>query len=439
MSLPFALRALGSRNFRLFFSGQIVSLVGSWISSATNAWLVYHLTGKESLLGLSAFAAQVPAFVLAPFMGVLVDRWNTRRLLVVTQTLSLLQSATLAGLCWSRVLDGYALAWTVMALQLVQGVVNAIDLPARQSFGVQMVDRREDLPNAIALNSTMVNLSRAVGPAIAGLLLYLGGSGVRGAAWCYTVDVVSYLGVIYALLIMSPHAIQRAPKTGSFVSEFKEGLRYVAHFPALRTALLLLMSTSFFGVSFNSQLAAIAKSVLQVGPAGYGYLVAGVGIGATVSALFLATRRTTTGIPHLLTYASLMFGLSLVGMSFARTYELALLLTPMMGGAMILQSAGTNTLCQTLASDDKRGRVMSFFTMSFMGTVPLGALVVGALSERFGHQRMLLVFGAVVMLGSMTATPTLRRIGNQMKAQAKPEAAPAVAGDEPEAESVAGK
>lgn len=415
---PFALRALGSRNFRLFFSGQIVSLTGSWMTSFTNSWLIFHLTGSTFMLGLSALAAQIPAFVLASLAGVLVDRWDLRRTLVITQSLALLQSALLATLCWTTVLSERYMVGAIMFLQLFQGLINSVDIPARQSFGIQMVDRREDLTNAVALNSTMVNLSRLVGPAMAGGLIGLGlkiagdhpRAGEIGAAWCYSLDVLSYIGVIWALVLMRPRALHRTVRRANFLAEFEEGFRYVAHNPALRTALLLLVVASFFGVSVNTQMAAIAAKILYVGPGRLGLLVGGVGAGATVSALYLATRRSIAVLPALISHASTVFGVALIALSLTQNYFLAVLLAPILGGSMVLQTASTNTLMQSLSTDDNRGRVMSLFTMSFMGVVPMGALAVGLVGERLPLKHAVLMFGSVVLVASLVAGPTLRRV-----------------------------
>jgi MFS family permease len=416
--MPFALRALSSRNFRLFFFGQLVSQCGSWITTATNSWLIYHISGREVLLGLAAFASQIPAFVLGPLAGVMVDRWDVRRTIIWTQVMALVQSVMLAGLCWSGVLPAGWMVGAIMALQVVQGLINAFDMPARQSFGIQMVDRREDLPNAIALNSTLVNVSRLVGPAMAGLMIATGmkvagnrpRAGEFGAAWCYTLDAVTYVGVIWALVVMRPRAVERRVRESDFWREFREGLRYVAGYPALRTALLMLCVTSFFGVSFNSQIAAIAKSVLGVGPEGYGLLVGGIGLGATGSALFLATRRSIAGLPRLISYAAVMFAVTLIALSFTKVFVIALMLTPVLGASMVMQTASTNTLLQTLSADDKRGRVMSFFTMSFMGMVPMGALALGSLAEWVGTKWAVLGFGVVVLGNAVVMGGKLREI-----------------------------
>jgi MFS family permease len=416
--LPWALRALSSRSFRLYFCGQSISLVGSWITTATNAWLIYHLTGNNLLLGLSSFCAQAPTLLLAPIGGVLVDRWDLRRTLLVTQSLAMLQSLLLAALCWSLALPGEYVVGAILALQLFQGAINSVDLPARQSFGIQMVDRREDLPNAIALNSTMVNLSRLIGPAIAGAMIAAGiafagehpRAGERGAAWGYSVDVLTYVPVLAALLLMTPRVVRKATERKAFWHELREGLSYVRTHATLRSCLLLLTVSSFFGVAVNTQLAAIAKSVLGVGPKGYGMLVAGVGLGASCSAIFLATRRTTEKLPRYIAYASVTFAAAVIALSFTHSFLLALPITAVMGAAMVLQAASTNTLCQTLSDDDKRGRVMSFFTMSFMGTVPLGALALGATAQFVGESRSVLIWGAVLMLATVVAFPTLWRV-----------------------------
>lgn len=406
--LPFALRALGSRNYRLFFFGQGVSLTGSWITTATNAYLIYHLTGENWLLGLSAFVAQIPAFFAGPIAGVLVDRWNLRRTLQITQSMALMQSVLLATLCWTRAMEGMGLVMSIMALQLLQGLINAVDLPARQSFAVVMVDRREDLSNAIALNSMLVNLTRFIGPALAGIIIASGGDAIRGAAWCYTVDAISYAAVIAALAAMRlrPRGERKPPK--GVLHELVEGLRYVWHHRTLRTALMLMCASSFFGVSFNSQLASVATTVLGVGPKGYGYLVAAVGLGAMGSAIYLATRHSTDGIATVISYASVVFGVTLMAVGWTTSYPVALGLMSVAGAAMILQAASTNTLMQTTAADDKRGRVMSLFTMSFMGTVPMGALTLGWAAQQVGVGWAVFVGGACVLVAGLWAGPVLR-------------------------------
>lgn len=405
---PFALRALASRNYRLFFIGNGISLTGNWVTTATNAYLIYHLTGQNLLLGVSAFVAQVPTFVLGPLAGVLVDRWNLRRTLTVTQSLALVQSSLLATLCWTGWLGGWPLVGAILTLQLLQGVINSLDIPTRQSLAVHLVDRRDDLPNAIALNSLMVNLTRFIGPAAAGMILAAGGDVLTGAAWCYTLDAMSYLAVLAALSAMRLRPRPPRGATQGVWHELLEGLRYVRRHRTLRTALLLMCASSFFGVSFNSQLASLAGSVLEVGPRGYGYLVAAVGLGAMGSAAYLAMRRSGEGMARVISRASVVFGLALIAVSFTTNYGLALMLMAVAGSAMVLQAAGTNTLLQTTADDDKRGRVMSLFTMSFMGTVPLGALALGWAAQTVGVSWAVRVGGACLVLWAVWAWPKLR-------------------------------
>lgn len=387
-------------------------MTGSWITTAANAWLIYELTNRNLFLGLSAFCSQISTLFIAPFAGVLVDRWNLRRTLLLTQSASAAQSLLLATFAWTGILSGMAWVFAILALQLLQGIINAFDLPARQSFAIQMVDQRDDLPNAIALNSMIVNLSRFIGPALAGILLAIGtsqGSLRVGPALCYTVDVCSYLAVITALFLMTPRPIARTPKGGRYWSELRAGITYIRHHVALRTALIAMCATSFLGVAFNTQLASIAKTHLGVGPQGYGYLFASVGVGATLSAIFLATRRSIDSLPRLISYASLALAASLLALSFTTSYPLALFLVGVMGMCIILQSASTNTLCQTLAGDQMRGRVMSFFTMSFMGTVPLGALAVGQIAEHLQIPWTLRLAAAALFIVSLLTGPILRR------------------------------
>lgn len=405
----------------MYFSGQVVSLVGSWITTATTAWLVYHLSGKNFLLGLSAFLAQVPAFVLTPFLGVMVDRWDLRRTVFWSQVASLAESAGLAGATWAYVgghLSALKLIASLLSLQFVQGLINAIDLPARQAFGIQMVDRKDDLPNAIALNTTMINVSRFIGPALSGAIIALGGAGARGAAWCYSIDVVSYIGVICALAAIRPRVLEARPARRAFAEEFQEGLKYVAHTPVLRTCLLLLCNTSFFGVAINTQIAAIASSRLGVGPEKYGLLVGLIGGGATFSAVYLATRRTITGLPALISYACTLFGLCILALALTTQFTLALMIMPVLGAAMVLQSSSTNTVLQSVAADHMRGRVMSFFTVAFMGTVPLGALTLGFAAQMLSMRTAMLIDGTMVLIGALVAMPRLKAISRDMRAVA---------------------
>lgn len=397
------LRALRSRNYRLFFFGQVISLIGNWLTTAAIAWLVYRLTGSEVLLGTIAFAGQIPAFLIAPFAGVFVDRWNLQKLLVVTQTLAMVQSFVLAYLTLTQQIQVNHL----LVLAAIQGVINGFDLPARQSFAVELVDNREDLPNAIALNSSIMNGARVLGPSAAGILIALVGEG-----WCFLLDGISYIAVIIALLMMRVAA--RPPRErGHPASELKEGFTTAFGFPPMRALLLLLALVSLLGVPFSTLLPVFAQHVLQGGPKTFGALSAAVGVGAFAGSLFLASRTSVLGLGRIVGMAAGMFGVALVLFSFSRSLPLSLALLVVIGCAMVLQLATINTLLQTMAEDEMRGRVMSIFTMAFMGMMPLGSLLFGALAERFGAPFAVRAGACACLIGAITFSrvrPRLRKL-----------------------------
>ena len=384
--LGFMVRALRHRNYRLFFAGQTVSLVGSWMTRIATSWLVYRLTGSALLLGLVGFAGQIPSFLLSPVAGVLVDRWDRHRLLVVTQILAMLQSAALAGLALAGVIN----IWHVLALSLFQGLINAFDMPARQAFVVEMVERREDLPNAIALNSSMVNAARLLGPSIGGVIIAAVGEG-----WCFALDAVSYLAVIASLLLMRLAARRRAaPKGAKVLPELRAGWSYVAGSVPIRSILLLLALVSLVGMPYTVLMPIFASTVLHGGPHTLGFLMAATGVGALLGAVFLASRRSVLGLGRVVPLMSGLFGAGLIGFSLSRSLWLSLLLLLVTGIGFMVQMAASNTLLQTLVEDDKRGRVMSFYTMAIMGVTPFGSLLAGALAHRMGAPRTLL-FGGI--------------------------------------------
>jgi MFS family permease len=391
--LKFLLRALSSRNYRLFFAGQLVSLIGSWLTSVATAWLVYRLTGSAFLLGLVGFAGQIPAFLLAPFAGVLVDRWRLRRTLVVTQTLAMIQSFLLAWFALRETITVHH----ILALSAFQGFINAFDIPARQAFVVEMVNRREDLPNAIALNSTMFNSARLLGPAVAGVVIAAVGEG-----WCFLADGISYFAVILALLAM--HIQPKPPRKPSkkVLLELREGFTAVFGFPPMRALVMILALISLAGFPYSTLMPIFASKILHGGPKTLGYLVGASGIGALCGALFLASRKNVLGLGRVISIAAATFGLFLIAFAWSRNFYLSLCIMPITGCALITQNAACNTLMQTLTDDDKRGRVMSFFTMAFMGTAPIGSLIAGALAQRIGAPLTLTIGGAVCVLGAAT-------------------------------------
>lgn len=387
---PAIARALAHRNYRLFFSGQSVSLIGTWITRTATAWLVYRLTGSALLLGVVGFAGQIPTLVLAPFAGVLVDRWNRHRILVVTQVLSLLQSLALGVLA----LAGVITVAEVIALQLVQGVINAFDMPARQAFVVKMVDDRNDLSNAIALNSMMVNGSRVIGPSIGGLLIAGFGEG-----WCFMVDAVSYLAVIVSLMAMRIDRDAPARLDTHMLEELRDGFRYVSRFLPVRTALLLLALVSMMGMPYTVLMPAVAREILYGGPHTYGFLLTATGVGAMVGAFYLASRTTVLGLERAIAAAACTFGAGLIAFALSRAMWFSLLVLPIAGAGMMVTMASTNTFLQTIVEERLRGRVMAFYTMAFLGTAPIGSLLAGMMADRVGVPATILIGGAVCIAG----------------------------------------
>jgi MFS family permease len=398
---PSVLRALRHRNYRLFFAGQSLSLVGTWITRVATGWLVYRLTGSALLLGVIGFCSQIPTLFLAPLAGVFVDRWDRHRVLVITQVFSLLQSLALAVLA----LTGLITVPQVLALQLLQGVINAFDTPARQSFVVAMIEDRADLSNAIALNSSMVNVSRILGPSIAGVLIAAVGEG-----WCFLVDAISYLAVIASLLAMRlPDRIRPKGKT-RVAEELRVGFRYVSGFAPIRTVLLLLALVSTMGMPYTVLMPAVAAKVLHGGPHTLGVLMTASGVGALFGAFYLATRSTVVGLGRVIVFASALFGTGLVAFGLSRALWLSLLILPLVGAGFMVSLAATNTIVQTITEEHLRGRVMAFYTMAFLGTAPLGSLLAGVLADRFGEPTTIVVGGVACLMGSAWFASRLGRL-----------------------------
>lgn len=362
------------------------------MSRLATSWLVYRLTGSPVLLGLIGFAGQIPTFVLAPFAGVWVDRWNRQKVLVLTQILLAVQTVAMGILT----LSGHIKLWQVVALSALQGAVNAFDMPGRQSFLVQMVEGREDLGNAIALNSSMVNAARLVGPSLAGMIISAVGEG-----YCFLIDGVSYLFVIASLLFMrvSAPAIQRSETR--MVDQLKEGWDYVTGFAPIRTVLLLFAWVSLLAMPYSVLMPVYASKVLHGGPHTLGFLMGASGVGALISAVSLAVRKSVVGLYRMITIAAGLFGLGLLGFAASRTLWLSLVLMVIVGFGMMQQFAASNTVIQTIVSDDKRGRVMSYWTMAFIGTAPFGSLLAGGLTSVIGVPETVAVSGAACILGAL--------------------------------------
>lgn len=397
-------RSLHYRNFRLFFIGQSISLIGTWIQRIALPWLVYDLTKSAFLLGLIGFAGQIPMFFIAPFAGVLTDRLNRYQLLIATQVFAMLQAFILAFL----VLSGLINVGLILILNILLGCINAFDTPVRQSFFIEIIDKKEDLPNAIALNSSMVNAARLLGPSIAGVLIAFTGEGI-----CFLINAVSYIPVVTSLLMMRiPKKLQ--PRNSSHVfNELKEGFTYTFGHKALKYIILLLALVSLMGMPYTVLMPVFAKEILHGGSHTFGFLMGASGLGALCGALYLASKKNVLGLGKLIAYSAALFGLSLLIFSFSRRFEFSIFLMIFIGLGMMLQMASSNTLLQTLSDDDKRGRVMSFYTMAYMGTAPFGSLLAGGLADiigvafTIGFGGICCIIGAVIFWQKL---PVLRQL-----------------------------
>jgi MFS family permease len=384
------LRALRHRNYRLFFTGQSISLVGTWVTRVATSWLVYRLTGSELLLGLVGFFGQIPTLVLTPLAGVVVDRGDKKRIMLYTQILLMLQSAALAVLTLTDLIT----VPQIIGLQLLQGVITAFDTPARQSLVVEMVDDRNDLANAIALNSSMVNGSRIIGPSIGGGIIAAVGEG-----WCFAVDALSYVAVVISIALMQFKARPRVAAHPPMLSDLRTGWRYVADSVPIRSALTQVAIVSTAGMPYTVLMPVIAAENLHGGPNTLGMLMAASGVGALIGGLYLASRETVVGLGRVILYGTLTFGGSLLAFSAINNVWLAAVLLALAGGGFIVQLASTNTIIQTIVDEPFRGRVMAFYTMAFFGTVPIGSLIAGVAANRLGAQ-LTVRLGAVVCLAS---------------------------------------
>jgi MFS family permease len=398
--LPVTLRALRHRNFQLFFSGQLISLIGTWMQSVAQSWLVYRLTGSSLLLGAVGFASQFPVFLVAPLGGIVADRWNRQRVVIGTQTASMILAFILALLT----LTGLVQVWHIFVLAAMLGVVNAFDIPGRQSFLVDMVGK-EDLMNAIALNSSMFNGARILGPAIAGILVAKIGEG-----WCFFVNGISYIAVIIGLLLMRvqlrPFQSQASP-----FEHIIEGFRFVRQTGPIRAILLLLGLVSLVAMPYAVLMPIFADRILHGGAKAFGNLMGATGVGALLGALTLASKTGIRGLGRWVAFACAGFGISLILFSFSRNLWLSIFLLLPVGFSMMLQMSSSNTLIQAMVPDQLRGRVMAVYSMMFMGMAPFGAFLAGALADRIGAP-ITVAMGGVAAIGGATLfwlrLPTIR-------------------------------
>jgi MFS family permease len=405
--LPAMFRALESKNYRLFFIGQGISLIGTWMQSIAMSWLVYRLTGSALLLGVTGFASQFPVFLLASLAGVYVDRHNRHKILLLTQVLSMCQAFVLAALVFTNTVT----VWSVIVLSVFLGLINALDMPARQTFVLEMVEKRENLSNAIALNSSMVNSARLIGPSIGGILIAVLGEGA-----CFTFNGVSFLAVIFCLLAMrlTPPIIEA--KETHVLRELKEGFSYAFGFAPIRYLILLLALVSLLGMSHSVLMPVFAAEILKGGANTLGFLASASGTGALMGTLYLASRRSMRGLGRIVGVSAGIFGVGLVFFSLSRILPLSLVLNMATGCTMIVQLAGSNTILQSIVDDDKRGRVMSIYAMSFMGMAPFGSLLAGALASGIGAPTTVLLGGLCCIAASVFVTIKLRGLKDELRA-----------------------
>jgi MFS family permease len=381
--------SLESSNYRLYFTGQSISLIGTWMQTVAMGWLVYRLTGSVFLLGVVGFTSQIPSFFLSPFAGVLIDRFNRRRIMMAAQILFMIQALLFALL----VLFGLITVWHIIVLSLLFGFITAIDAPVRQALVIDLIDNPLLLGNAIALNSTMFNGARLFGPAIAGLFIAWLGEG-----FCFLLNAISYIAVIAALAMMKITKQSKTHKTENFKEEFKEGARYAFGFPPIKILLILLGIVSFFALPFTTLMPAYAGDILKGGSHTLGFLMSASGAGALTGALYLASRKTVLGLGKLIAFNTIIFGIVLLGIAFSSILWLSLLFMFFGGLTMITTIASINTLVQTLVDEDKRGRVMSFYAMMLMGMNPIGNFCAGSIASAVGIPITLFSAGIITIV-----------------------------------------
>ena len=385
-------RSLRYRNYRLFFGGQSLSLIGTWLQRIAMPWLVYDISNSVVLLGIVGFAGQIPTFLLAPFAGVFTDRSNRYHILIATQVLAMIQALTLALLFFLGIIQ----IWHILVLSIFLGCINAFDVPARQSFVIEMVEKREDLGNAIALNSSMVNGARLLGPSVAGLLIAFTGEGI-----CFLINGLSYIFVITSLLFIKVNPREMRKNETRVFTELKEGFSYAFGFKPIKYVILLLALVSVMGMPYVILMPVFAKEVLHGGSHTFGFLMGASGLGALSGALYLASRKNAAGLEKAIPLAAGVFGSGLILFSLSRSFILSMILMVVIGFGMMMQMASSNTILQTIVDDDKRGRIMSFYAMAFMGTAPFGSFLAGEMARYIGVPYTILFGGICCIIGAL--------------------------------------
>ena len=405
--LKLAFRALSHKNFRLFVSGQSLSLVGTWIQQVAVTWLVYRLTNSAFMLGIVGFSGQLPLFVIAPFAGVLADKSNRHKLLLYTQSLALLQALILSILVFTEAIQ----IWQLIVLSVILGIINAFDMPIRQAFVVEMIDnKKEDLGNAIAFNSSMVNAARLVGPSVAGILIATVGEG-----WCFLINAISFFAVVISLLKMKVEPLTLKPRESKVLKQLSEGFKYTFGFAPIRYLIILLSVVSLMSTSITLLAPVIAKEYLGGGADTFGFLMSAYGSGALLGAFYLLNKKNVLGLGKIIGMAVSLFGVSLIIFSFSRIFAVSVVIMAAAGLGMMLQIASTNTLLQTLSEETKRGRVMSFYSMAFRGMSPFGSLIAGGLGSSIGAPAAILASGAVCLTSAVVYLIKLPVIRNMVR------------------------
>lgn len=405
-SVAQTLRSLAYRNFRVYFIGQGLSLIGTWMQRVAMAWLVYSLTGSAWWLGIVGFAGRIPILPLAPIGGVVADRWSRKRILYATNTIAAAQALTLSVL----VLTGTVEVWHVVVLSVLLGVLDAFDIPARQSFFVHMIDDPVDVGNAIALNSTIFNAARLIGPSIAGVLIAVAGTGV-----VFGVNAVTYAAMIVALARIHTVSEGAQDRSQKVLANLLEGFRWAWHFTPVRAVLVLMTIISFTAVPFAILMPIFATEILHGGPETLGFLLAAQGVGALAAALFMAHRSGMRGLGRLIAGASAIFGVGLIGFAFSTSLWLSMVLLAVAGFGLLLQTASSNTFLQMIVGDALRGRIMSLYTLAFVGTLPLGSLFAGWLAERIGAPVTVAIGGGATLLAAALFTRSLPELRGKVR------------------------
>ena len=399
-------RALSNRDYRLFFFGQGASLIGTWMQNIAANWLIYELTHSDFMLGLSAFLQLIPVFLLSPIAGVFSDKFNRRNILITVQIMAMLQALTFAVITISGVVQ----VWQALTLCCILGIINSFEMPVRQAFVVDLIKDRSDLTNAIALNSMIFNVSRFIGPAIAGIVTAAFGTGV-----CFLINGVSYIAIITAFLSMNPTDNKIAKTDNNILSDMKEGFFYCVKYIPIRDLLILISVIGLFGMTFPSLLPAFAVKVFDGGPHTFGTLVSSIGAGALLATIYLATRKSIDGIGKIINIAVYSLAISLIVFSFNKSISMAIPILIIAGFSMITVMASNNMVVQSIVDENKRGRVMSFYVMAFAGTAPIGSLLAGAISSKIGPSATLLIYGSACLIIATLVSIRLPRVKEIIK------------------------